>query len=330
MSEAIRIGPHELAGRVVLAPMAGLTDQVFRNICRSYGAALAVSEMNTADTVLWGTRKSVHRLDLSRDNGIKVLQIAGSDPAQMANAAGTAADMGADIVDINMGCPAKKVCSKAAGSALLRDEALVERILNAVTAATDLPVTLKIRTGWSRENRNGVKIAAIAEQAGIQALAVHGRTRECKFEGDAEYATIRAIKSAVSIPVFANGDIASVAKAHAVLEESGADGIMIGRGALGRPWLFRDIDAALKSETHDVQKLPRAPSPAIRHDIILRHLHELYEFYGNERGVRVGRKHLSWYCKYLDGAKHFRDSIVRVEEADDQFRITRDFLNQSA
>jgi len=273
VSEAIRIGPHELAGRVVLAPMAGLTDQVFRNICRSYGAALAVSEMNTADTVLWGTRKSVHRLDLSRDNGIKVLQIAGSDPAQMANAAGTAADMGADIVDINMGCPAKKVCSKAAGSALLRDEALVERILNAVTAATDLPVTLKIRTGWSRENRNGVKIAAIAEQAGIQALAVHGRTRECKFEGDAEYATIRAIKSAVSIPVFANGDIASVAKAHAVLEESGADGIMIGRGALGRPWLFRDIDAALKSETHDVQKLPRAPSPAIRHDIILRHLH---------------------------------------------------------
>ena len=310
--------------------MAGLTDQVFRNICRNYGAALAVSEMNTADTVLWGSRKSVHRLDLAGDNGIKVLQIAGSDPAQMATAARAAEDLGADIVDINMGCPAKKVCSKAAGSALLRDEALVARILNAVTAATKLPVTLKIRTGWSPGNRNGVSIAKIAEQAGIQALAVHGRTRECKFEGAAEYMTIRAIKSTVSIPVFANGDITSVAKAHAVLEESGADGIMIGRGALGRPWLFRDIDAALQGETEDEQKLPMPPSPAIRHDIILRHLDELYQFYGNERGVRVGRKHLSWYCKYLDGASHFRDNVVRIEEAGDQFRMTRDFLKQSA
>jgi len=308
--------------------MAGLTDQVFRNICRNMGAALAVSEMNTSDTLLWGSKKSIHRLDLSGDNGLRVLQIAGSEPAKMARAAAAASELGADIVDINMGCPAKKVCKKASGSALLRDEPLVKQILTEVTAAAELPVTLKMRTGWDPDNRNGVRIAQIAEAAGIQALAVHGRTRACMFAGDAEYETIRAIKSTVSIPVFANGDIRSADKAKAVLEESGADGIMIGRGALGQPWIFAAINHSLDNENSGEQNLTTVLSLADRRDIILHHLNELYLLYGEERGVRVGRKHLSWYCKYLEGAKKFRDTVVRIESAEDQLRLTANFLDK--
>jgi len=329
VNTGIQIGPHILRGRSVLAPMAGLSDQVFRNICRDFGAALAVSEMNTADTALWGSRKSIPRLDLSGDNGLRVLQIAGSEPRQLAIAAKAAEQLGADIVDINMGCPAKKVLKRLSGSALLKDEALVTRILEAVTAATELPVTLKIRTGWDPENRNGVRIAQIAEQAGIQALAVHGRTRACMFTGTAEYETIRAIKSAVSIPVFANGDICSANQAKEVLEQTGADGVMIGRGALGRPWVFAEINHHLNSCSIGGQKLATLPSLLFRRDIILNHLDELYRLYGEERGVRVGRKHLTWYCKYLDGAQTFRDTIVRIESAKDQLQLTANFFNQT-
>jgi tRNA-dihydrouridine synthase B len=329
MSTPIQIGPHAVHGRCVLAPMAGLSDQVFRNLCRDFGAALAVSEMNTSDTVLWSSRKSLPRLDLSGDNGLRVLQIAGSDPEQMATAARAAADLGADIVDINMGCPAKKVCKKLSGSALLRDEVLVERILNAVTAATNLPVTLKMRTGWDPNNRNGVRIAQIAEQSGIRSLAVHGRTRACMFNGAAEYETISAIKAHVSIPVFANGDICSADKAQEVLEQTGADGIMIGRAALGQPWIFAEINKHLNLYSTDGQILSTPVSLAQRRDMILRHLEALYHLYGHERGVRVGRKHLTWYCKYLEGAKKYREEIVRVESAEEQLRITTEFFNHS-
>jgi tRNA-dihydrouridine synthase B len=329
LNTPVQIGPHSIHGRCVLAPMAGLTDQVFRNICRNFGAALAVSEMNTADTELWSSRKSLPRLNFTGENGLRILQIAGSEPAQLAVAAKAAEQLGADIVDINMGCPAKKVCKKLSGSALLKDEALVTRILEAVTAATRLPVTLKIRTGWDTENRNGVRIAQIAEQTGIQALAVHGRTRACMFTGDAEYETIRAIKSSVTIPVFANGDICSANKAKEVLEQTGADGVMIGRGALGQPWIFDELNHHLNDGTTSGQKLTTPPSLLFRRDIIMSHLKALYRLYGEERGVRVGRKHLTWYCKYLDGARTFRDTIVRVQSAKDQLQLTASFFNQN-
>ena len=329
MEQAIKIGPHSISGRAILAPMAGLSDQVFRNICRDFGAAMAVSEMNTSDTALWNSRKSIPRLDLSGDNGLRVLQIAGNEPAKMAEAARAAVDIGADIVDINMGCPAKKVCKKLSGSALLRDEDLVARILAAVTAASKLPVTLKIRTGWDTSNRNGVRIAQMAEQTGIQALAVHGRTRACMFTGEAEYETIRAIKSAVSVPVFANGDIDTPAKALAVLSHTGADGVMVGRGALGRPWIFAAINHCLDGHSAGEQFLTTPLSMTKRRDIILSHLEALYRLYGEDRGVRVGRKHLSWYCKYLEGAKQYRETIVRAESADVQLRLTADFFNSS-
>ena len=326
MTSSLRIGPHTIEGRAVLAPMAGLTDQVFRNICRDFGAAMAVSEMNTADTVLWNTRKSMTRLDLSGDNGLRVLQIAGSEPEQMAAAAKAAGNLGADIVDINMGCPAKKVCRKLSGSALLRDEERVLRILEAVTAATPLPVTLKMRTGWDPEHRNGVRIAQLAEATGIKSLAVHGRTRACLFTGNAEYETIRAIKAAVTIPVFANGDICTAADAQRVLNYTGADGVMIGRGALGQPWLFNEINRALGDCTAGGQILPTAVTVKQRRDIILFHLEALYTLYGEHQGVRVGRKHLSWYCKHIEGAKVFRDMIVRIESAEEQLQLTRHFF----
>jgi len=328
MNTSFQIGPHTIRGRCVLAPMAGLSDQVFRNICRDFGAALAVSEMNTADTALWTSRKSMPRLNLSGDNGLRVLQIAGSEPAQLAIAAKAAEQLGADIVDINMGCPAKKVCKKLAGSALLQDETLVGVILQAVTAATDLPVTLKIRTGWNPDNRNGVRIAQIAEAAGIKSLAVHGRTRACRFTGFAEYDTIRAIKSSVSIPVIANGDICSAENARHVLNYTGADAVMIGRAALGRPWIFAEINRSLDGTKSVEQKLTSPLAAEDRRDIILSHLEALYRLYGKDRGVRVGRKHLSWYCKYLEGAITFRDTIVRIESAEDQLQLTANFLDQ--
>lgn len=328
MSVAFRIGEHEIHGRCILAPMAGLTDQPMRNLCREHGAALAVSEMSTSDTRLWNTPKSRSRLSMEGENGLRVVQIAGSEPAQMANAARAAAGLGADIIDINMGCPAKKVCNKLSGSALLQDEGLVESILRAVTSSVEIPVTLKIRTGWNPGNRNGVRIARIAEESGVKALAVHGRTRECMFRGVAEYDTIREIKAAVSIPVFANGDIDTVEKAHEVLLHTGADAIMLGRGALGRPWIFAAINHALANSPLEKLDTNQTVSLTAVRDIMLDHLEALYRLYGQDRGVRIGRKHLTWYCKYLDGATEFRDTVVKIENAADQMRITKEFFNR--
>ncbi len=286
----MRIGPYELAAPLALAPMAGVTDRPFRLLCRRLGAAVAASEMVTSDVRLWHTRKSRLRMMHDGEPEPRVVQIAGGEPAMMADAARRNRDLGAQIIDINMGCPAKKVCNRAAGSALLRDEALVGAILDAVVAAVDVPVTLKMRTGWDPEHRNGLRIARIAEDAGIMALAVHGRTRADRYEGSAEYATIREIKASVSIPVFANGDIDSGAKARAVLEETGADGVMIGRAAQGRPWIFREIRHFLGSGC----VLPQPDAAELR-DIMLTHLEQLYAFYGEPVGLRVARKHLGWY-----------------------------------
>ncbi|MCP4000645.1 MAG: tRNA dihydrouridine synthase DusB [Gammaproteobacteria bacterium] len=324
----MHIGPHVLHGRALLAPMAGLSDQPFRNICRSFGAALAVSEMSIADTRLWHSRKSGTRLDFQGENGLRVLQIAGSEPTQLAEAARAAAGLGADIVDINMGCPAKKVCKKLSGSALLKDELLVSRILEAVTSACKLPVTLKMRTGWAPDNRNGVRIAKIAEAAGIAALAVHGRTRACMFHGKAEYNTIREIKSAVSIPVFANGDIVSARKASEVLLATGADAVMIGRGALGRPWIFHELNHSLDEQLAGENLTNGSVSLQAQRDTIVQHLNALHQLYGEDRGVRVGRKHLTWYCKYLKGSTEFRKQIVRIESAEHQLHLTMDFLDK--
>ncbi len=319
----MKIGPWTLAGRVLLAPMAGVTDAPFRRLCRRFGAALATSEMTTADTRLWQSEKSSRRLDIAGDAEPRSVQIAGSEPAQMAAAARACVDRGAQIIDINMGCPAKKVCNKLAGSALLRDEPLVERILDAVVAAVDVPVTLKIRTGWDREHRNGVRIAQIAENAGIAALAVHGRTRACRFGGEAEYGTIAEIKRTVSIPVIANGDITNLEKSLEVLQLSSADALMIGRGAQGRPWIFREMAHFLDGK-NDAPPLEKSD---VR-DIILDHLSKLYRFYGDTTGVRIARKHLTWYCKGLPNSGEFRSRVVRVDSAAEQISLTQAYFSR--
>jgi len=285
-----RIGRHELSGRAVLAPMAGVTDRPFRQLCRRLGAALAASEMVTSDVRLWQTPKTRRRLDHTDEVGPIVVQVAGGDAAMMAEAARLNVDQGAEIIDINMGCPAKKVCNKAAGSALLRDEPLVAEILSATVAAVNVPVTLKIRTGWDRDHRNAVYIARLAEDCGVAALAVHGRTRADHYQGEAEYDTIAAVKAAVRIPVFANGDIDTPDKAMAVLAATGCDGVMIGRAAQGRPWIFREVNARLAGEPP-----PPPPAPAEVRDIMLTHFAALYALYGEDAGVRVARKHLGWY-----------------------------------
>ena len=290
----MQIGPYVLPSAVVLAPMAGVTDRPFRVLCRSFGAGLAASEMITSDTRLWNSSKSRHRMNHAGEPEPRVVQLAGADPQALAEAARMNVQLGAQIIDLNMGCPAKKVCGKLCGSALLTDEALVARILETVVAAVSVPVTLKIRTGWDRERRNGVNIACIAQASGIAALAVHGRTRADFYEGAAEYDTIRAIKSRVSIPVFANGDIGSGEKAREVLDFTGADGVMIGRASHGAPWIFRAVNAAVGERN--------APPALLRgdvRDIILAHLHSLYLFYGEDTGVRIARKHLGWYCEQL-------------------------------
>jgi len=274
----------------VLAPMAGVTDQPFRKLCRQYGAALTPSEMITSNVKLWNREKCRLRRSHDGEESPRVVQIAGADPAMMAEAAALNVEQGAQIIDINMGCPAKKVLKRSAGSALMQYPALVEDILTSVVNAVDVPVTLKIRTGWDIENRNGVQIAQLAEDCGIQALAVHGRTRACGFKGNAEYDTIASIKTQVSIPVFANGDINDPAQAALILEKTGVDGLMIGRGAQGRPWIFSEIDHFL-AKGH---KAPPKPLPAIR-SIIVRHLQSLYDFYGPEKGIGFARKHLAWY-----------------------------------
>jgi len=319
----MQIGPYKLPGRFVLAPMAGITDAPFRKLCRRFGAALTTSEMTTADISLWQSPKSRRRLDLDMDVEPRVVQIAGSDPAQMAEAARACVARGAQIIDINMGCPAKKVCRKLAGSALLQDETLVERILDAVVAAVDVPVTLKIRTGWEPENKNGVRIAQIAERAGVQSLAVHGRTRACRFKGFAEYKTIAAIKNAVSIPVIANGDITTLEKSLEVFELSGADALMIGRGAQGRPWFFAELNSF-----HAGKKRPSPLEKTKVRDIMLDHLNDLYRFYGDETGIRVARKHLTWYCNGLQGSAEFRSRVVRVDSAAAQIELTQEYFRR--
>ena len=320
---ALRIGPYTLPNSLILAPMAGVTDQPFRQLCKRMGAGLVVSEMVTSDVRLWNTRKSSLRMIHSGDPEPRSVQIAGGDPEMLAEAARRNVEMGAQIIDINMGCPAKKVCNKAAGSALLKDEHLVRDILHAVVAAVDVPVTLKIRTGWDRANKNGINVAKIAEDAGIVALAVHGRTRADLYTGEAEYDTIAAIKQAVSIPVLANGDIDSPEKAKAVLAATGADGLLIGRAAQGRPWIFREVEHYLRTGEH----LP-APSLTEVENILLEHLTALHAFYGDVMGVRIARKHVSWYLATLPGAKDFRAQFNRLDSTDAQCANVRGFFSE--
>ena len=320
---ALRIGPYTLPNALILAPMAGVTDQPFRQLCKRMGAGLVVSEMVTSDVRLWNTRKSSLRMMHSGDPEPRSVQIAGGDPEMLAEAARRNVEMGAQIIDINMGCPAKKVCNKAAGSALLKDEQLVREILQAVVAAVDVPVTLKIRTGWDREHKNGISVARIAEDSGIVALAVHGRTRADLYRGEAEYETIAAIKQAVSIPVLANGDIDSPEKAKAVLAATGADGLLIGRAAQGRPWIFREIEHFLRTGEH----LP-APSLYEVERILLEHLAALHAFYGDVMGVRIARKHVSWYLATLPGAKEFRAQFNRLDSTDAQCTNVRAFFSE--
>ena len=301
----ISIGPYTFANNLALAPMAGVTDRPFRMLCRSLGAGIAASEMLSSDISLYHTRKSRLRMDHTGEPSPRIVQIAGGDVAMMVEAAQVNVDHGAQIIDINMGCPAKKVCNKAAGSALMKDEALVAQILRATVQAVSVPVTLKIRTGWDRSNKNALHISTIAEDCGIQALAIHGRTRADKYNGEAEYETIRAIKQQLSIPVFANGDIDSPSKAADVLQATGVDGLMIGRAAQGRPWVFNEIAHYLEHKTR-LAPLAINKQRAIMSD----HLRDLYDFYGEEQGVRIARKHLSWYCKGASGLAEHHQPIL--------------------
>lgn len=307
------IGPYTLPNPLIVAPMAGVTDRPFRLLCRRLGAGLAVSEMVIADSKLWHTRKSRFRMDHQGEPEPRSVQIAGGDPKMLANAARLNAEFGAQIIDINMGCPAKKVCNKAAGSALMKDEGLVRDILQAVVAAVDIPVTLKMRTGWDRDHRNAPLIARMAEDAGIQALAVHGRTRADAYKGDAEYDTIAEVKSQVRIPVFANGDITSPEKARQVLRHTGADGLLIGRAAQGHPWIFREIRHFLETGQH----LPTPPLDEVE-QILTEHLDALHGFYGEPMGVRIARKHVGWYLQSHDESKQFRKRFNAIDDALEQ------------
>jgi len=323
-AENTLIGPYRLSGPVLLAPMSGISDAPFRQQCLTFGASLAATEMTASDTSLWNSKKFRSRLDFNDTNGIRIVQIAGSEPGQMAVAARAAAEMGAEIIDINMGCPAKRVCRKLAGSALLKDEELVKKILAAVVESVDIPVTLKIRTGWDPLRRNGVRIAELAEAAGIKALAVHGRTRACAYKGEAEYGTIREIKSAVNIPIFANGDIDTPKKADEVMRWTGADGVMIGRAARGQPWLFEQIEKFLLKKVY----VPR-PSLGTQRDIILAHLDTMHRFYGEHTGVRVAKKQIKWYCRNLVNADKFCFQVVRVNSSIEQMLLTKTFFDRA-
>ena len=318
----MQIGPYRLDPAVVLAPMAGVTDKPFRMLCKRLGAGLCVSEMTTSDPRLWATSKSLHRMDHDGEPAPISVQIAGTDPAILADAARYNVDHGAQLIDINMGCPAKKVCNVWAGSALMRDETLVARIVSAVVNAVDAPVTLKIRTGWDRDHRNGVAIARIAQDCGIAALSVHGRTRADLYNGEAEYDTIAAIKQALTIPVLANGDINSPQKAKFVLDATGADAVMVGRAAQGRPWIFREI-------AHYLATGDLLPEPSLREirDILLGHLDHLHAFYGELSGVRIARKHLGWYAKDRPENAAFRAVVNRADSADEQIALTRDYFD---
>ncbi|MBI3187469.1 MAG: tRNA dihydrouridine synthase DusB, partial [Gammaproteobacteria bacterium] len=309
----MQIGPYTLSSRVLLAPMAGITDLPFRRLCRELGAGLAVSEMLTCDPTLRGSRKTRLRMDHTDELAPISVQIAGTDPQRMADTARFNVDHGAQIIDINMGCPAKKVCNVMAGSALLRDEPRVAQILQAVVNAVAVPVTLKIRTGWDLDTRNATTIARIAEDSGISALAMHGRSRACGFGGEAEYDTMAEVKTRIRIPLIANGDIATPQKAGEVLDYTGADAIMIGRAAQGKPWLFREMNHYLATG----KLLPAIGTDEIS-ALLLRHMRELHAFYGAEMGVRIARKHIGWYCKTRPGSEHFRHHINGVEHAEQQ------------
>lgn len=323
MLKQIQIGPYSLPNNLFLAPMAGVTDRPFRQLCRRLGAGMAVSEMITANKTLWASKKSLLRANHEGEPEPRSVQIAGADPKMLAEAAQHNVDQGAHIIDINMGCPAKKVCNVMAGSALLQNETLVADILESVVSAVNVPVTLKIRTGWDREHRNGTTIARIAEESGIQALAVHGRTRADAYKGDAEYDTIAAIKSAINIPVIANGDITDPEKAKSVLEYTNVDGIMIGRAAQGNPWIFKQIAHYLSHNEH--LALPQVKE--VRQTLI-EHLHTLYDFYGDYTGVRMARKHIAWYSKGLRNGNAFRQHMNTLEHPQQQIEYTEQFFAQ--
>jgi tRNA-dihydrouridine synthase B len=321
----MHIGPFQLKNNLIVAPMAGVTDRPFRQLCKTLGAGMAVSEMVASNSLLWGSEKTRRRANHEGEVEPIAVQIAGADPGMLAEAARFNVDQGAQIIDINMGCPAKKVCNVMAGSALLKNEQLVGQILGAVVAAVRVPVTLKIRTGWDRANRNALRVAKIAEAAGIQALAIHGRTRACGFSGEAEYDTIAAVKSEVAVPVIANGDIATPENVKHVLEYTRADAVMIGRAAQGRPWMFREIQ-------HYLNTGDRLPPPEVEeiHRVLVAHLQELYAFYGDHTGVRVARKHISWYTKGLAGSAAFRHAMNRLETRGEQLAAVNDFFAQLA
>ena len=321
----MQLGAHALRNALFVAPMAGVTDRPFRQLCKHFGAGLAVSEMVSSKPELRETRKSRLRTDHAGEADPISVQIAGADPASMADAARYNVGRGAQIIDINMGCPARKVCNVAAGSALLGNEPLVGAILDAVVAAVNVPVTLKIRTGPDRNSRNAVRIARTAEAAGVRLLTVHGRTRACGFSGHAEYDTIAEVKSAVGIPVIANGDIRTPEEARAVLERSGADGVMIGRAAQGRPWIFREIEHFLATGT----KLA-APRVSEIRDVLVAHVRALHEFYGDEQGVRVSRKHIGWYVQALQGGEAFRREMNRIEAAEAQVAVVSGYFARLA
>ncbi|SFL08210.1 tRNA-U20-dihydrouridine synthase [Nitrosomonas aestuarii] len=321
----MQIGSHKLKNKLIVAPMAGVTDRPFRQLCKKMGAGMAVSEMVSSNSLLWGSKKTQRRANHDGEVSPISVQIAGADPNMLATAARYNVDQGAQIIDINMGCPAKKICNVMAGSALLKDEKLVEKILYSVVSAVNIPVTLKIRTGWDQQNKNALRIAKIAENTGIQALAIHGRTRACAYRGNAEYSTIAAVKAAVSIPVIANGDISTPEKAKQVLEYTQADAIMIGRAAQGRPWIFREIDHYLNTGEY----LP-PPEVCETHRVLIKHLYDLYDFYGEYAGVRIARKHIAWYTKGLVGSAGFRQKMNQLQTSEEQLTQTDIFFTQLA
>lgn len=319
----LQIGNYTLANNLILAPMAGISDRPFRQLCRQLGAGMTVAEMLTSNTDLWSSRKSSLRLLDKNDPEPRSIQITGTEPEQMAYAAQQCVKLGAQLIDINMGCPAKKVCNKAAGSALLKDEALVASILNAVVGAVDVPVTLKIRTGWDQHNKNALQIAKIAEHEGISALAIHGRTRAERFLGQAEYDTIGQIKQAISIPVLANGDIDTPEKARYVIDYTQADGLLIGRAAQGRPWIFDEIQHFLRTG----EKLAPRPLVEIK-KILSAHLVKMHDFYGPVMGVRIARKHIYWYLERFPDAKVFRRQVNQIECPQAQLACIDSYFNR--
>ncbi len=318
---AFAIGPYCVEKPVILAPMAGVTDLPFRRLCHDQGAGLVVSEMVTSDVRLWNSTKSRHRLVHDHEVSPRSVQIAGGDPQMMAEAARQNVALGAQIIDINMGCPAKKVCNKAAGSALLKDESLVREILETVVNSVSVPVTLKIRTGWSQEQKNAMTIAKMAEDIGIQALAIHGRTRECKFQGSVEYDTIAEVKQAIQIPVFANGDIKDAKTAKFVKDYTQADGIMIGRAAQGKPWVFNEINHYLQTS-----ELLDPPALAAVKALVIKHVHNLHQFYGDYLGVRIARKHVGWYLQTLADNTQFRSVFNRIDNTQEQLDQLEEFF----